>query len=272
MKNTHKALRNIAAFTGLLAASSLFAADPLYFEDFSNPTVRIDFPYLGGTGANPYVLGEWVASQGQSETGVLWGSTIENGEATVNTWSNNWQRAIAIVLDMSVYGAGEYTVSFDLVGEPGGIFSIAEIENLGSVMINTGKLSSEVFFSPEDSTAVVTNLLNPSDTGWLAIESNTSDGTATFNFSYDGTGYIGFAMSAYANSFTFDNFSVAEFEAPTTWGGFDIVGSGDVDTGGFLGWINVTFAPYVWNYSIEGWLFMDEPPADAIGSWMYIFD
>ena len=57
----------------------------------------------------------------------------------------------------------------------------------------------------------------------------------------------------------------------TTWGGYQITNAaGDVDTGDFLGWINVISAPYIFSYSV-GWIYMEEPAAEATGSWGYVY-
>jgi hypothetical protein len=60
-------------------------------------------------------------------------------------------------------------------------------------------------------------------------------------------------------------------EASTSWGGYPIANdAGDVDTGDWLGWINVSAAPYIFSYSL-GWIYMTEPDAAATGSWGYVF-
>jgi len=54
------------------------------------------------------------------------------------------------------------------------------------------------------------------------------------------------------------------------WGGYPIENTdGDVNTGDWLGWINVAGEPYVYSYSL-GWIFMTEPEPEAPGSWIYI--
>ena len=46
---------------------------------------------------------------------------------------------------------------------------------------------------------------------------------------------------------------------------------GDADTGNLLGWINVNQAPHIWSYSLEDWVYMEEPAADASGAWGYFY-
>jgi len=60
-------------------------------------------------------------------------------------------------------------------------------------------------------------------------------------------------------------------ETPTTWAGYDIVNAaGDVDTGDWMGWINVIAKPYIYSYTL-GWIYMEEPDAAAGGAWGYVF-
>ena len=56
-----------------------------------------------------------------------------------------------------------------------------------------------------------------------------------------------------------------------TWAGYPLFNeAGDVDTGGFLGFLNVSFGEWVWSYSVSNWLYL---PADNVtdsGAWVYI--
>lgn len=58
-----------------------------------------------------------------------------------------------------------------------------------------------------------------------------------------------------------------------TWGGYDVyVESGikTVDTGAFLGWLEVTGDPWVYSYSLEKYIFLPEESIDESGAWSYI--
>jgi hypothetical protein len=189
----------IASIT--LLTSLLSAGNVVFSEDFTEPTVRTDFPYVGGTGPSAYKIGEWVAFHKDD-----YGSVFEDGVAKVNA-NQYGQWGIAIVLDLSEHGPGSYTVSFDLKDSPAGVFSIAEIENLGSVRILTNKVASETFAVGE-SKARVSNLLNRSGKGWKSVYDAANRKQARFKFKYDGTGLIGFALSAFNQKVTIDNFTV----------------------------------------------------------------
>jgi hypothetical protein len=48
--------------------------------------------------------------------------------------------------------------------------------------------------------------------------------------------------------------------------------SGDVDTGDFLGWINVELSPYLWHYQAQDYIYMPEAFVSETGSWGFILD
>jgi hypothetical protein len=43
-----------------------------------------------------------------------------------------------------------------------------------------------------------------------------------------------------------------------------------VDTGDWLGWLDITIRPWVWSYTANEWLYMPEPVAAAQGGWLFI--
>ena len=57
------------------------------------------------------------------------------------------------------------------------------------------------------------------------------------------------------------------------WSGHPIANDQmDVDTGDFMGWINVTHGDYIWSYSLDGWMYCPEPDTTDSGAWMYVFN
>lgn len=57
------------------------------------------------------------------------------------------------------------------------------------------------------------------------------------------------------------------------WAGFLVHNeSGDVDTEGFLGWINVRQAPWIWCYSLSTWMYCPEENVTGAGAWTYILN
>jgi hypothetical protein len=55
------------------------------------------------------------------------------------------------------------------------------------------------------------------------------------------------------------------------WIVFHIDENGDADTGKWIGWINVNLAPYIWSYSLTGWMYVDEYSVTDSGMWTYVF-
>ena len=58
--------------------------------------------------------------------------------------------------------------------------------------------------------------------------------------------------------------------ATPNWAGFPLDETGNADTGGFLGWVNVTYAPWVWSFSLSGWLYLPESLVSPSGAWTYV--
>jgi len=56
-----------------------------------------------------------------------------------------------------------------------------------------------------------------------------------------------------------------------TWAGYPIANEvGDVDTGTWLDWVNVTHAPWILSYSLNQWMYIEEASVTDSGSWVYI--
>jgi len=56
-----------------------------------------------------------------------------------------------------------------------------------------------------------------------------------------------------------------------TWAGYPISNDvGDVDTGTWLGWVNVTHAPWIFSYSLSQYMYIEEAGVTDAGSWAYI--
>ena len=62
----------------------------------------------------------------------------------------------------------------------------------------------------------------------------------------------------------------ADLAPPTSWAGYPIVNGGYVDTANWLGWLEVSQAPWVWSNNLNGWMYLPEDHVTGSGSWMYI--
>lgn len=83
-----------------------------------------------------------------------------------------------------------------------------------------------------------------------------------------------------ADPFMYDDLYVAPGEVLSTppgenfgtWGPYPVANAqGDVNTGDFLGWLNVISGPYVYNYSLSGWLYLPEDQVTETGAWAYFY-
>jgi len=52
-----------------------------------------------------------------------------------------------------------------------------------------------------------------------------------------------------------------------SWGWYNYSLDRDCDTGSFLSWINVAHSPWLWSYSLNGWIYMEEPEIETHGGW-----
>lgn len=57
-----------------------------------------------------------------------------------------------------------------------------------------------------------------------------------------------------------------------TWGGYPKDANDDVNTGDFLGWLNVRRAPYPYSYSLNQWLYLPENQLSDNGAWLYVLN
>lgn len=59
---------------------------------------------------------------------------------------------------------------------------------------------------------------------------------------------------------------------PTTWAGYSFTEDFDCDTGSFLGWLNLSDRPWIWSYSLQNWLYIEEDFVSPSGSWTYFLN
>jgi hypothetical protein len=57
---------------------------------------------------------------------------------------------------------------------------------------------------------------------------------------------------------------------PTTWAGYSVEADGtSVNTDTFLGWIDILNDPWIWSYSLDGYLYLPEENVSDVGGWAY---
>ena len=86
-------------------------------------------------------------------------------------------------------------------------------------------------------------------------------------------------FSGWFDSFAFSTFT-GEFDgapqfalfrvATPTWAGFPIEDGDNVNTGDWMGWINVTYAPWTYNFALGEWMYMREDRVNENGGWAFL--
>ncbi|MEX0330323.1 MAG: hypothetical protein AB3N64_02765 [Puniceicoccaceae bacterium] len=57
------------------------------------------------------------------------------------------------------------------------------------------------------------------------------------------------------------------------WGPWEIIDeAGNVDTGAWMGFVNVAADPWIYSYSLDQWLYVDSNGISSSGSWVYVFN
>lgn len=165
----------------------------------------------------------------------------------------------------------------------------------GDSLGTNGQLSTSVTFSDDGLIEWITN----SD---VVVGTSTSNGDAyVYEFSYSlpagsvyennenfafkiarvhapevgdyvssGAGTVFGEENGYARASTY--FDMIRISAATEiWGGYGVYPEGDVNTGAWLGWINVASNPWVYVYDMEKWIYMPEESVSSSGAWAYLF-
>ncbi len=85
-------------------------------------------------------------------------------------------------------------------------------------------------------------------------------------------GFLGDSDSKGGADVYFDNIVLktgADIGYAAGWLGYPVSG-GYADTGGWMGWVDVTNAPWIYNESLMGWMYLDESTANEMGAWVYL--
>lgn len=88
--------------------------------------------------------------------------------------------------------------------------------------------------------------------------------------STDGTTIVGYGLKPAERFKQGFILKVKSGDSLNEWGGFTGVDDkGNVDTGDFMGTLNVSSAPHVWSFDLGGWVYCDEAHVSESGGWMY---
>jgi hypothetical protein len=274
------------------------------------PETLTDFNMqLGGTIPAPtntkiLPLGQW----GQTANGSFVDIGGENGmvaQPQLDAKENG--RLMSIFLDPSWFsatGAGTYRLKFDVIAgsSPGagrvyiGAGSGYDLSGTTDAKLNLPLSAAGFGVKKADGTivwpaltglngATAQHLLTTSTEWILADETATGEfrdtpgapfdvetsATLTFNFEYDGTSAVVIAFGGYNTDVKIDNISIATIGAGgDTWAGYDIIDGQFVDTGSFLGFLEISSAPWVYSYDFGGYLYLPEGNVSLSGAWGFI--
>lgn len=192
--------------------------------------------------------------------------TVPGGESSANAWHN-----LVTMPGMDYFGGG-------WTGDDSGINFYSAALGGWPEWLNNGN-DTWIYFSP--STMNEDGIQFHVDFGSLALQVGDTfafdvytgwDGkTATDALGLsDGTATQLDGSTPYDSSTNVLTYTITLAE---TWGGFDVFaesGTKTVDTGTFLGWLEVTEDPWVYSYSLEKYIFLPEGFIDESGAWSYI--
>lgn len=69
----------------------------------------------------------------------------------------------------------------------------------------------------------------------------------------------------------YDDFEMTTGTTAVTWMGYSADEDGFINTGDWIGWVNVNSFPWVWSYSLESWMYASEVGmAGFNGTWAYL--
>jgi hypothetical protein len=239
-----KKTRILSVVLPLLIAAS-YASAQIVTENFSNPSVTSNAEaggYLGSTvdttGLNyNTTTSGWLyanANMGINAAAEGDGSGTNNnngissiGLARAQDERGSNARAISVIYAGSLFSvATEYTVSFDVIGDPSGTqlgrYWLAEVSGYDDTDVNfiqidgthtTWGTTTKPFTA--NGAAYLSFLADSEDNG-VSIAGSSITGTTnvSFNFTYSAGTDIAFAVGTYNNIFAIDNFSISVSAVP----------------------------------------------------------
>jgi hypothetical protein len=274
---------------GMAATASAAVLAEWDFEDSSQPE-RSSTPF----GGDAYLIDSWASTYDANSWsgGVLtWKQTgVDNSNTRALDFSS-WSELLVITfviteVDVTGLDVNHYGIRFGVPGGSGNLDTIYfETDGAGGVQIDVG-LIGETFLTADD----VAALADPGTTATLEIAFNLLDSTVTYTKT--GVGGTLSNSSPFAASWTetpgsikavgkggggisLDSFTIETRDAPEVvlWAGYPVTvdeNGSFADTGDWLGWLALEFAPWVYCFDIESWMYLPEAAVKETGAWMYI--
>lgn len=70
--------------------------------------------------------------------------------------------------------------------------------------------------------------------------------------------------------FFHEHLALESLSASAVWAGFAVNQDGWVDTGDWMGWLYVGYAPWVWSQPLETFIYLPEESVSESGAWVYV--
>jgi hypothetical protein len=101
----------------------------------------------------------------------------------------------------------------------------------------------------------------------------TSTNLSRTSVDVSGFAYVGIGRSSMLHTMNEFTVEASALSDNGTWAGYPILDAvGTVDTGAWMGYVNVANRPYIWSYSLSTYLYVDEAAVQPGGGWAYIFN
>lgn len=226
-----------------------------------------------------------------SETSFYWGSTtgpsdrFADGVLKPQIGTNTDYKGVGVFLSPSTFsaGSGTYTLTYDIVGvdaaneQSSAAIQIATFSGIGVDAENTVgfDLAGATLFNDETAYPSVTDSRFRTQGTATLVDyvaqsvDTTTPGTFSVNFSYNEGETVGLVFIGFATDVQFDNLSISSAVEPTGWAGYPIE-DGYVNTGAFMGWLEVSADPWIWSVSLNSYIYLPEGHVDGSGAWTYI--
>lgn len=206
------------AIASILVASPVVATTTIYSTSFTGFAAPTNFV----TNFN-IVYGGTAPTMNHTKVGsAVWGITaagngFADGVARPSSTGNANHRFTGLFLDPSLFastGAGTYTISFDITGVVGANTTYNAFVYAGSGYDLSGDTDKRINLALNTANApisatgegVVASLLTSRNLSTEATSAATT--TVSFDFTYDGTSAIAFAIGGFSNGSVIDNFAV----------------------------------------------------------------
>jgi hypothetical protein len=223
----------------------------------------------------------------------LW-VVLDYDNSTYETWIKGPDDASPVQLTSMNNSSGSFGFRHNAASASQEIHSIVVASNSGGTADpNLGDVwvIDDIYFTMGDQagvmpsstpTAMTWGGIEADENGWLTTGKwigwiNIQNKPWVFSYAFNGFVYAPDPGADVAGSwiYTVNNNapgSLTFSTTGTTWGGLEANGDGWLNTGNWMGWINIQNKPWIFSYSLNGFVYAPDPGADVAGAWIYTVD